>query len=91
MTRSELVERLSQKFPDKSRRDVEQMIVTIFEEITKALENGDRVELRGFGSFFVKHREERIGCDPRSGKAIKIDERHIPFFRAGKLLIKQLN
>lgn len=91
MTRSELVDRLCQKMPNRSRREIEKIVILIFDEITQALETGNRVELRGFGSFFVKKRDERVGCDPRSGKTIKIDRRHIPFFRAGKLLLDHLN
>lgn len=91
MTRSELIDRLAEKFPNKSRREVESMVVTIFGEISESLQRGDRVELRGFGSFFVRKRDSRVGCDPRSGKTIKVDERHVPLFRAGKLLLEKLN
>ena len=91
MTRSELIDRLAKKFPRKSRQEVEDVVVEIFSEISKTLQDGDRVELRGFGSFFVRKREGRTGCDPRSGKAIQVEERHVPLFRAGKLLLERLN
>ena len=91
MTRSELIDKLSEQFPDKKRQEVEDIVVTIFKEISQTLQRGDRVELRGFGSFFVKKRDGRLGCDPRSGKAIQVDERYTPLFRAGKLLLDKLN
>ena len=91
MTRSELIERIAEKFPQKTSQEVEQLVTTIFAEISGALQRGDRVELRGFGSFFVRKREGRTGCDPRSGKAIKVDERYVPLFRAGKILLEKMN
>ena len=91
MTQSELVDRLMKKVPQKSRLDVELIVKVFFDSIVKALEKGDRVELRGFGSFYVKHRQPRVGCDPRTGKAINVDERYIPFFKSGKALNDHLN
>jgi integration host factor subunit beta len=91
MTRSELIEKLAEKFPHKSLHEIEAMVGTIFAEISKTLQKGGRVELRGFGSFFVRKREGRTGCDPRSGRAIKVEERYVPLFRAGKLLLEKLN
>jgi integration host factor subunit beta len=91
MTKSQLIARLLEKMPHKSKKDIEGLLIAVFEEITKALESGHRVELRGFGSFFIKQRDPRIGCDPRSGKTIRIDTRHIPFFRPGKSLLENLN
>ena len=91
MTRSELVDKLMHRMSGKSRHDVEKIVAVLFEEIAHALERGQRVELRGFGSFSVKTRSERVGCDPRSGKAISVDERFIPYFRAGKILLERLN
>jgi integration host factor subunit beta len=91
MTRSELIEKLAAKFPHKSQQEMEAMVTTIFAEISKTLQKGGRVELRGFGAFFVRKRDGRTGCDPRSGKAIKVEARHAPLFRAGKILLDKLN
>lgn len=91
MTKSELIDRLAERMPGCSRNDLELVVRTVFEAITKTLEKGGRVELRGFGSFFIKHREPRLGCDPRTGKSIRVDNRYIPFFRAGKLLLDTVN
>ena len=66
MTKSELILRLAEKNPHLYQRDVERIVSTVFEEISAALANGDRVELRGFGAFSVKNRDARIGRNPRS-------------------------
>lgn len=91
MTKSELIRRLTEKMPEYSRQQIELITHCLFDAIVKALEKGGRIELRGFGSFFVKCREPRLGCDPRTGKSIRVDTRYIPFFRAGKLLLESVN
>jgi integration host factor subunit beta len=63
----------------------------IFDEISEALARGERVELRGFGAFSVKRRDARIGRNPRTGEAVNVAEKHIPFFKTGKLLRERLN
>lgn len=91
MTRSELAVRLTEKMPHSSPREIEKIVSVIFEEISHALEKGKRVELRGFGAFSVKKRKERVGIDPRDGRSIRVDTRHVPFFRPGKPLLHNLN
>ncbi|MCR9177624.1 MAG: integration host factor subunit beta [Alphaproteobacteria bacterium] len=91
MTKSELIARLAEANPHLFQRDVERIVSTIFEEIAAALERGDRVELRGFGAFSVKHRESRVGRNPRTGEAVKVDSKVVPFFKTGKLLREKLN
>ena len=91
MTKSELIARLAEANPHLFQRDVERIVSTIFEEIAAALERGDRVELRGFGAFSVKHRESRVGRNPRTGEAVKVDIKVVPFFKTGKLLREKLN
>lgn len=91
MTRSELAARLAEKMPTTSPREVEKIVSVIFEEISHALEKGKRVELRGFGAFSVKRRKERLGIDPRDGRSIQVGSRHVPYFRAGKPLLHNLN
>ena len=91
MTKSELIQRIAELNPHLYHRDVERIVSTIFEEITGALARGDRVELRGFGAFSVKHRDARIGRNPRTGDAVQVEEKHIPFFKTGKLLRDRLN
>ena len=91
MTKSELIALLAAENPLLYQRDVERIVTTIFEEITAALANGDRVELRGFGAFSVKERGARTGRNPRTGEAVKVDEKYIPYFKTGKPLRERLN
>ena len=91
MTKSELIQRIAELNPHLYHRDVERIVSTIFEEIANALARGDRVELRGFGAFSVKHRDARVGRNPRTGDAVEVEEKHIPFFKTGKLLRDRLN
>jgi|TARA_B110000093_G_scaffold81308_1_gene88110 integration host factor subunit beta len=91
MIRSELVQKLMDENPHLSQRDVERVISTIFEEIITTMANGDRVELRGFGAFSVKQRSSRQGRNPRTGAAVSVEEKHVPFFKTGKLLRDRLN
>jgi len=91
MTKSELIQRLANANPHLYQRDVERIVTTIFDEITTALANGDRVELRGFGAFSVKERDSRVGRNPRTGEAVNVAAKHIPYFRTGKQLREKLN
>lgn len=91
MIRSELIQKIADENPHLYQRDVEKIVNTIFEEITSAMARGDRVELRGFGAFSVKKRDPRTGRNPRTGDAVDVDEKHVPFFKTGKLLRDRLN
>ena len=91
MTKSELIQRIAELNPHLYHRDVERIVTTIFEEISEALALGDRVELRGFGAFSVKQRDARVGRNPRTGDAVQVAEKHIPFFKTGKLLRERMN
>jgi len=91
MTKSELIQRMADRNPHLYLRDVETIVNTIFEEITDALVNGDRVELRGFGAFSVKQRGARTGRNPRTGESVEVDPKSVPFFKTGKLLRQRLN
>ena len=91
MIRSELIQKIADANPHLYQRDVEKIVNTIFEEIVDALSGGNRVELRGFGAFSVKQRDARMGRNPRTGEAVEVEEKHVPFFKAGKLLRDRLN
>lgn len=91
MTKSELILRLSEKNPHLFQRDIERIVNAIFESITLALARGQRVELRGFGAFSVKKRDARTGRNPRTGEAVEVTEKFIPFFKTGKQLRDRLN
>ena len=91
MTRSELIADLANANPHLMSRDVELIVSTIFDEITAALARGARVELRGFGAFTVKRRDARTGRNPRTGQAVPVNEKLVPFFKAGKELRERVN
>ena len=91
MIRSELIQKIADENPHLFQRDVERIVNTIFDEITDALASGDRVELRGFGAFSVKTRGARVGRNPRTGEAVNVDQKKVPFFKTGKLLRDRLN
>ena len=91
MIRSELVQKLVEDNPHLYQRDVEKIVNTIFEEIIETMAVGDRVELRGFGAFSVKKRGSRKGRNPRTGESVLVEEKHVPFFKTGKLLRDRLN
>ena len=91
MIRSELIVKISEENPHLFQRDVERIVNTIFEEIVSAMSRGDRVELRGFGAFSVKARDARVGRNPRTGDAVFVEEKWVPFFKTGKELRERLN
>ncbi|MEM6480189.1 MAG: integration host factor subunit beta [Pseudomonadota bacterium] len=91
MIRSELIQKIADDNPHLYYRDVERIVATIFDEIIDAMSRGDRVELRGFGAFSVKERDARVGRNPRTGETVHVDEKHVPFFKTGKLLRDRLN
>ncbi len=91
MTKSELIAYLAEQNPHLYQRDVERIVTTIFDEIAAALARGDRVELRGFGAFSVKHRESRTGRNPRTGEAVQVAAKRVPYFKTGKQLREMIN
>ena len=91
MTKSDLILRLAEMYPHLLQRDIERIVGTVFDEITNALARGNRVELRGFGAFSVKHRDARMGRNPRTGEPVQVDEKFVPFFKTGKQLRDRLN
>ena len=86
MLRSELIARLQTENPDLRAQDVEKMVEVVLEEIVRALEKGDRVELRGFGAFSIRRRAARQGRNPRTGATVKVAAKSVPFFKPGKEL-----
>jgi integration host factor subunit beta len=89
--KSELIDRISVQNPHLYRQDAEKTVNAIFYEITAAMARGDRVELRGFGIFFVKVREGRKARNPRTGALISVGRKAVPFFRTGKEVKSRLN
>ena len=91
MTRSELIDGLAEDNPHLTRGDVERIVAAFFDEMTTALARGQRVELRGFGNFTVKHRKARIGRNPRTGETVGVARKAVPVFRTGKELRELIN
>jgi integration host factor subunit beta len=91
MIRSELVATIAESNPHLTVRDVERIVTTIFDAITNALADGRRVELRGFGAFSTRAREARTGRNPRTGTAVEVDAKRVPYFKPGKELRERLN
>ena len=91
MTRSELIAKLAAKNPTLYHRDIERLVATILDEVSAALERGNRVELRGFGAFAVRERKARVGRNPRTGTSVQVSENKVPFFKMGKGMRERLN
>ncbi len=91
MTKSELIAQLAQENPHLRQPDIEAIVATIFDEIIAALARGDRVELRGFGAFSAKQRDARTGRNPRTGAAVAVDGKAVPYFKPGKELRERVN
>ena len=91
MIKSELVQIIATRNPHLFLRDVENIVGAIFDEITDALAEGNRVELRGFGAFSVKNRPARTGRNPRTGESVDVDAKRVPYFKPGKEMRERLN
>jgi len=91
MIRSELIHIVAARNPHLYHADVDRIVDTILDEIAATLAQGGRVELRGFGSFSVRHRPSRAGRNPKNGKSAFVEEKWVPFFKAGKEIQDRLN
>ena len=91
MTRSELIARLTTRYPQLIQKDAELVVAEILDAIQTTLAQGKRVEIRGFGSFALIYRSPRTGRNPKTGESVSVPERWVPHFKAGKLLRKCVN
>ena len=91
MIKSELIARLAAENPHLTHRDVERVVNVVLDGMVGALSGGGRVELRGFGAFSVRSRPARAGRNPRTGEAVEVPAKHVPFFKSGKELRERLN
>ncbi|WP_404713304.1 integration host factor subunit beta [Sphingomonas sp. MMS24-J13] len=91
MIRSELIAQLEKDQPDLSPREVEQIVAFIFDSISEQLASGGRVELRGFGTFTTRARDGRVGRNPRTGEAVEVQPKRVPYFKPGKEMRHRLN
>ena len=86
MTRSELITRLSERFPQLVIKDIQIAVSEIIDGLSHALIKGDRVEVRGFGSFSLNYRQPRLGRNPKTGEKVAVPGKYTPHFKAGKEL-----
>ncbi|MGY6554901.1 MAG: integration host factor subunit beta [Wenzhouxiangella sp.] len=91
MTKSELIELLAEKQPHLSQADVELAVRSILEQLSRALASGERIEIRGFGSFCLHFRPPRMGRNPKTGDAVALPGKHVPHFKPGKELRERVN
>lgn len=91
MTRQELIEKLLLQFPEVAEGEMDQAVKVLFETMVQGLLDGQRIEIRGFGSFMLKHREARVARNPKTGACVQAEARHVLRFRAGKELKERVN
>src|SRR3954462_8467545 len=91
MIRSELMQQLCTDFPDLTQREVEGVVSAIFHSMTEQLARGGRVELRGFGGVSTRQRDARVGRNPRTGEAVQVHARRVPYFNPGKQMRERVN
>jgi integration host factor subunit beta len=91
MTKSELIARLAERFPQLVAKDADFAVKMILDALTAALVRSDRIEIRGFGSFALNYRPPRIGRNPKSGDKVQVPEKYVPHFKAGKELRERVD
>ncbi|MDX2476725.1 MAG: integration host factor subunit beta [Gammaproteobacteria bacterium] len=91
MTKSELIDLLSAEQNQLGYRDVELAVKVILESLTNALSTGERIEVRGFGSFTLHHRQARVGRNPKTGNSVTVPDKHVPHFKPGKELRQRVD
>jgi len=91
MTKNDLIKKLQEELKFYSLQDVTYAVNIIFDSMINAIKRGERIELRGFGSFVVRERKPRLGRNPKSGAEVKLEERKVPFFKTGKALRLMVN
>ena len=91
MTKSELIARLAQRYPQLVAKDAEYAVKIILDAMTQALLEGNRIEIRGFGSFNLNYRPPRVGRNPKSGEKVHVSEKCVPHFKAGKELRERVD
>ena len=91
MTKSELIEQLAEQHPQLPIKDVEAAVKSIIDNMAECLSTGDRIEIRGFGSFSLHYRAPRVGRNPKSGESVELDAKYVPHFKPGKELRERVD
>jgi len=91
MTKSELIAHLAQRFPQLVAKDADLAVKVILDALADTLSKGDRIEIRGFGSFSLNYRPPRVGRNPKSGFKVEVPAKYVPHFKAGKELRERVD
>lgn len=91
MTKSELIENLVVKNPSLQSKSIDESVKELLEQMISALEKGERIEVRGFGSFSLHYRQSRLGRNPKTGDSVKLSAKYVPHFKAGKELKERVD
>ncbi len=91
MTKSELINQLAERFPQLGVKDVDFAVKVLLEALSDTLVGGNRIEIRGFGSFSLSYRPPRVGRNPKSGEKVQVPEKYVPHFKAGKELRERVD
>ena len=91
MTKSDLINKVQEKFKIYTNKDIANAVNVIFASMTEAMKNSERIEIRGFGNFTIRERKARVGRNPKSGLQVELGERKTPFFKTGKELRIKVN
>lgn len=91
MTRSDLIDRLAEKFPQLQSKDADLAVKVILDAISISLSKGGRAEIRGFGSFVLNYKPPRLGRNPKTGAAVEVPSKYVPHFKAGKELKERVD
>ena len=91
MTKSELIERLAERHPQLSAKDIELVVKSLLEQMSESLAHGSRIEIRGFGSFSLHYRAPRVGRNPKTGESVSLDGKYVPHFKPGKDLRERVD
>ncbi|HRP76393.1 MAG TPA: integration host factor subunit beta [Rhodocyclaceae bacterium] len=91
MTKSELIAKLAARFPQLVAKDADYAVKMVLDAMSDALGRGDRIEIRGFGSFSLNYRPPRVGRNPKSGEKVHVPEKYVPHFKAGKELRERVD
>ena len=91
MTKSELIEKLAEKLEQLPAKDIELSVKTVIEQMSQSLANGERIEIRGFGSFSLHFRPPRVGRNPKTGESVSLGKKYVPHFKPGKELRERVN
>lgn len=90
MTKSDLIDKIVEKHPNMTKKNIDYIINSVFSSIKDSLKNGDKVEIRGFGSFKIRDKNSKTGRNPKTGSKVEVPEKKVPYFKPGKEIKEEL-